>query len=68
MINDLFNLLRDICAEGSLQFTVAKIPMETDCANNLLNMEIHETDEGGKLYMDYNAYAYSEITHKKKGL
>ncbi|MDO4219226.1 MAG: non-ribosomal peptide synthetase [Synergistaceae bacterium] len=54
--------LRNICAEGSLQFTIAKIPTETDCANNLLNMEIHETDEGCKLYMDYNACAYKEET------
>ncbi|MDO4219232.1 MAG: AMP-binding protein [Synergistaceae bacterium] len=52
--------LRDICAEGSLQFTVAEIPTETDCADNLLDVEIHETDEGCKLYMDYNACAYKE--------
>ena len=54
--------LRNIYVEGSLQFTVAKIPTETDCANNLLNMEIHDTDEGCKLYMDYNACAYKEET------
>ena len=52
--------LRDICTEGSLQFTVAEIPTETDCADNLLDVEIHETDEGCKLYMDYNACAYKE--------
>ena len=52
--------LRSIAANGMLDFTIVEIPYKTDCADNLLDIEIHNTDEGCKLYMDYNACAYKE--------
>lgn len=52
--------LRSVAAIGMLEFTVAEIPNKNDCADNLLDIEIHETDEGCRLYMDYNASVYKE--------
>lgn len=52
--------LRSLQSMEGLHFTVEKLPGTTDSADNLLDIEIHETPEGCKLYMDYNAAAYKK--------
>ena len=60
--------LRNIKSDSSLKFTMVEIEQGNIAADNLMDIEIHEKDEGCMLYVDYMAdcYDWSSINRFRK--
>ncbi len=57
--------LRDIESNSSLKFIPVEIECDNVAADNLLDIEIHEKDEGCMLYVDYMADCYDQGSIKR---
>lgn len=56
--------IRTMKAVNELNFTLVDLPNKADAADNYLDIEIHDTEEGSKLYLDYNAAVYKKESIK----
>lgn len=50
--------LRTLSSVNEMKFTLVELPDKSDSADNYLDIEIHDTEDGCKLYLDYNASVY----------
>ncbi len=57
--------LRTLNSVNEMKFTLVDLPGKTDSADNYLDIEIHDTDDGCKLYLDYNASVYTKDSINK---
>ena len=57
--------LRSFSSSRELQYTMITIPSGEAVADNLLDIEIHETPDGCKLFMEYNGACYTEESINK---
>lgn len=57
--------IRTIKSANEMKFTLADLPYKPDAADNYLDIEIHDTDDGCKLYLDYNAAVYKNESIRK---
>ncbi len=57
--------LRDIESNSSLKFIPVEIERDNIAADNLLDIEIHEKDEGCMMYVDYMADCYDLSSIKR---
>ena len=52
--------LRDLTNQSSLEYSIIDIPKKVENADNLMDIEIHDTNDGCKLYIDYIAECYHD--------
>ena len=57
--------LRTLSSVNDMKFTLVDLPDKADSADNYLDIEIHDTDEGCKVYLDYNASVYKKESINK---
>ena len=57
--------LRTLSSVNEMKFTLVDLPDKADSADNYLDIEIHDTDDGCKLYLDYNASVYKKESINK---
>ena len=57
--------LRTLKPINEMKFTLVDLHDKADVADNYLDVEIHDTDDGCKLYLDYNAAVYKKDSINK---
>ena len=57
--------LRTLKPINEMKFTLVDLHDKADAADNYLDIEIHDTDDGCKLYLDYNAAVYKKDSINK---
>ncbi|MBP9996009.1 MAG: non-ribosomal peptide synthetase, partial [Lachnospiraceae bacterium] len=57
--------IRTFRSENEMKFSLVDLPYKIDAADNYLYVEIHDTDDGCKLYLDYNAAVYKKDSINK---
>ena len=57
--------IRSFSSTRELEYTMISIPSGEHVADNLLDIEIHETADGCKLFMEYNGACYKEESINK---
>ena len=57
--------LRTLKPINEMKFTLVDLHDKADVADNYLDVEIHDTDDGCKLYLEYNAAVYKKDSINK---
>ena len=52
--------IRTFRSENEMKFSLVDLPYKADAADNYLYVEIHDTNDGCNLYLEYNAAVYKK--------